>query len=115
MSLYLYQNDDFIYKNDTGTEQRLGMALAENIHVSNVHIGLGTNLSTIEDSTVKIYTDDDLTYNSINGTNQKVIKLIWYNKDDNHRYVGFSDGVVDASYDEMDYDKNMSNHNRLMV
>lgn len=115
MSLYLYQNDDFIYKNDTGTEQRLGMALAENIHVSNVHIGLGTNLSTIEDSTVKIYTDDDLTYNSINGTNQKAIKLIWYNKDDKNRYVGFSDGVVDASYDEMDYDKDMSNHNRLMV
>ena len=115
MSLYLYQNDDFMYKNDTGTEQRLGIALMENIHASKIHIGLGTNLSTIEDNTVKIYTDDDLTYNSTNGTNQKTIKLIWYNKDSDHRYVGFSDGVVDASYDEMDYDKDMSNHNRLIA
>lgn len=115
MSLYLYQNDDFIYKNDAGTEQRLGMALAENIHVSNIHIGLGTNLSAIEDNTVKIYTDDDLTYNSVNGTNQKAIKLIWYNTDDKNRYVGFSDGIVDNTYDEMDYDKKTNNHNRLML
>lgn len=115
MSLYLYQNDDFKYKTEAGEERELGVALAENIHVSNVHIALGTNLSTMEDNTVKIYTDDDLTYNSVNGTNQKAIKLIWYNKDNDHRYVGFSDGVVDASYDEMDYDKAMSNHNRLMI
>jgi hypothetical protein len=29
--------------------------------------------------------------------------LVWYNKTDSNEYVGFSDGVYDPTYDEMEY------------
>jgi hypothetical protein len=29
--------------------------------------------------------------------------LLWLNKDDNGQYVGFSDGVYDNHYDELEY------------
>jgi hypothetical protein len=31
------------------------------------------------------------------------MKILWINKDDENRYVGFSDGVYDPDYDELEY------------
>jgi hypothetical protein len=28
---------------------------------------------------------------------------LWYNKDSNNKYIGFSDGLYDPLYDELDY------------
>ena len=29
--------------------------------------------------------------------------ILWINKDDENRYVGFSDGIYDPTYDELEY------------
>ena len=29
--------------------------------------------------------------------------MLWYNKDDNGKYLGFSDGIYDKEYDEIEY------------
>jgi hypothetical protein len=84
--------------------------LTNNIEVSNIMIGLGTDLINVEDNKVVIYTKDDLAYNSLNSQNEKDIKIIWYNKDENNKYIGFSDGIVDKEYDELKYSKKLSNH-----
>ena len=33
----------------------------------------------------------------------KKIGLLWYNKDENNNYLGFSDGVYASNYDELTY------------
>ena len=77
------------------------------IHFKNICIGFGSNLTEIEDKTLKIYTTDSTTYKWNNGagdeTNDKHLGLVWYNKDELDGYVGFSDGIYDPSYDEIQY------------
>ena len=77
------------------------------IHFKNICIGFGSNLTEIEDKTLKIYTTDSTTYKWNNGagdeTNDKRLGLVWYNKDELDEYVGFSDGIYDPSYDEIQY------------
>jgi hypothetical protein len=36
-------------------------------------------------------------------TNKKKIGLVWYNKNEFDKYLGFSDGYYDAEYDEIKY------------
>jgi hypothetical protein len=112
MSLYLYENEDFYNQDDSGKYQKIDplaeLLKIDNILVSNIYIGLGTNLINVEDNRLVITTEDDLNYNLDNSLvhNYKNIKLVWYNKDDNNKYIGFSDGRVSRDEDTIiDYDE----------
>ena len=77
------------------------------IHFRKISVGFGSNLTEIEDKTLKIYTTNSATYKWNNGsgdeTNDKRLGLVWYNKDELDGYVGFSDGIYDSDYDEIAY------------
>ena len=87
------------------------------IHFRNISVGFGSNLTEIEDKTLKIYTTNSTTYKWNNGggdeTNDKRLGLVWYNKDELDRYVGFSDGIYDPDYDEIAYLKESYADTRL--
>jgi hypothetical protein len=80
--------------------------MADNILIKNIELGFGSNLLDVEDNVVRIYSENGLQYNYMphtDDTNRKKIGLVWYNKDENNQYLGFSDGIYDTLYDEMDY------------
>lgn len=87
------------------------------IRFSDLTVGFGSNLSSIEDNSLKFYTPDSTTYVYHNGegdsSNDKRLGLIWYNKNENNGYVGYSDGVYDPNYDEIQYLKFAHTDNRL--
>ena len=87
------------------------------INFKNLIVGFGSNLSSIEDNSLKFYTPDSTTYKYHNGngdeTNDKRFGLIWYNKNENNGYVGYSDGVYDPDYDEIQYLKFAHTDSRL--
>ncbi len=87
------------------------------IDFSNLTIGFGSNLTNIDNNTLKFYTLDSATYkyNGGNGdeTNTKRLGLIWYNKNDLDGYTGYSDGIYDPSYDEIEYLKFAHTDSRL--
>lgn len=56
-----------------------------------------------------------MTYNETNATdNSREMGLIWYNKDEDNTYIGFSDGIYDPTYDEIDYLDESKVDSRLM-
>ena len=78
----------------------------DNILVSDIELGFGSDLASKEDNLLEIYTTNGPTYkyaNHNNDTNNKTIGLLWYNKDEHNQYIGFSDGVYDPDYDELEY------------
>ena len=87
------------------------------INFKNLIVGFGSNLSSIEDNSLKFYTPDSTTYKYHNGngdeTNDKRFGLIWYNKNENNGYIGYSDGVYDPDYDEIQYLKFAHTDSRL--
>lgn len=117
VALQLYQNNDFIDVNGNS----IPISLTDNIIVSNIEFGFGSDLVAIGDNTVKIYTESDSVYkyqghtpapydkklgypNQLNAdTNLKSLGVLWYNKNDLNEYVGFSDGIYDPTYDEIKY------------
>jgi hypothetical protein len=44
-------------------------------------------------------------YNAGMGThlNKKQLGFVWFNKNENDEYIGFSDGKYNPSYDEIEY------------
>lgn len=89
------------------------------IWIKNITIGFGSDLINIEDNSLKLYTTNSNTYvyNEGNGSeeNNKQLGLVWYNKTENNEYVGFSDGVFDLNYDEIEYRKESYADARLMA
>lgn len=87
------------------------------IYFNNIIIGFGSNLNEIADNKLQIYTLNSSTYkyNGGNGdeTNEKSLGLVWYNKTESNEYIGFSDGIYDPSYDEINYLKNSYADSRL--
>lgn len=99
----LFQNGDF--KNDKNIYVKPPSGY-NNIFIKNIEFGFGSDLKDIEDNSVKIYCQNSLKYNHDphdNNTNLKKIGLVWYNKDENDKYIGFSDGIYDPTYNEFDY------------
>ena len=97
IAIYLYQDNSFKYKDSKGTIQTYSKSsLAEDIIVSDIYISLGADLTQVEDNKVEIQTTESLNYNDpqTDVDNTKIIRLQWYNKDENNQYIGFSDGVV---------------------
>lgn len=105
---YLYQDKNFIDFNGASLpvlKDSSGLEIP-NIIVSNVRLGLGDDLLTIEDKTINLYTENSLNYvydESNTTDNVKRLKLLWYNKNDQNAYIGFSDGIYDPDYDELEY------------
>lgn len=104
LQLFLYQNDDFEFYNDKGFPERLPVVDFSNILVKNIYLSFGSDLTKVEDNTLQIYTGDSAIYNiSDDGSNSRDIGLLWYNKDEDNTYIGFSDGIYDPGYDEITY------------
>lgn len=104
LHLFLYQNNDFEFYNDKGFPEQLEAVDFSNILVKNIYLSFGSDLSKVEDNTLQIYTGDSAIYNiSDDGSNSRDIGLLWYNKDEDNTYIGFSDGIYDPWYDEITY------------
>ena len=90
----LYQMKDFKYNDGVNSElQVLPVMPYSNILVDNINVSFGYNAEQVEDNTVKISTADSLTYDNIKDASvTKKLTLTWYNKDENNKYLGFSDG-----------------------
>ena len=77
------------------------------VELKDIRIGFGSNIAIIPDDTLEIYTVDGLQYygDKSEGTveNTKRLGLVWYNKNENNSFIGFSDGIYDAEYDEKAY------------
>ena len=91
----LYQMKDFKYNDGINSElQVLPVMPYSNILVDNINVSFGYNAEQVEDNTVKISTADSLTYDNIKDASvTKKLTLTWYNKDENNKYLGFTDGA----------------------
>lgn len=121
VSLYFYQKQDFLYKTQNGKIEKLPVLEYNNLLLRNAYLSFGSDMQGIGDNTLQIYTNDSSLYNEENGSttdNTKSIGLLWYNKDDNGKYIGFSDGLFgDAEiydYDELAYLKDYEQESRLL-
>lgn len=97
LKVYLYQSNDFTYFD--GVENKVVPAKwsepitgANNIIVSNMNIYIAYDVVSVADNTVKIITKDNLAYGAEDGLN-KQIELIWYNKTEDNKFLGFTDGI----------------------
>lgn len=110
--LSAYQKANFVNRSGNA----IGAAQRENIFIKNIEIGFGSDLEKIDDNTVKIYTNSSTQYKYYqhsDETNTKTLGLLWYNKNDNNEYLGFSDGYYDPEYDEIEYLKASAEDARL--
>ena len=121
VSLYFYQKQDFLYKTQNGKIEKLPVLEYNNLLLRNAYLSFGSDMQGIGDNTLQIYTNDSSLYNEENGSttdDTKSIGLLWYNKDDNGKYIGFSDGLFgDAKiydYDELAYLKDYEQESRLL-
>lgn len=115
--VYLYQNNNFMHYDGRSTIRVEGSDFFfDNIIAKNIYLGFGSELSTIDDNTLTLYTTGDSSYRIDNSseTNRKEIGLLWYNKSDDNKYIGFSDGLYDPDYDE-DYYIDISSHDTRLT
>lgn len=134
MTLWFYQNNDFVYfdgqkEKFLEVDERL---LTPNIFVNNVYVAFGSELSKVTDNTIKLYSTNDLSFKQTEPSdvnNTKTLGFLWYNKTQEGKYIGFSDGVVDFKrdnngnkitpetidpYDELEYLALSAEDNRLL-
>ena len=125
LQLWLYQDDNFYYADETKKNtdnqttkyvaQKIGDTEIFDIKVKNIVVGFGSEVTAIENNKVKIYTNDLKTYYSDDRDDDKRnINLLWYNRDTNNKYLGFSDGRYDTAYDEDTYLQASSKNTRLL-
>ena len=125
IAVWFYQRNNFKYKKDNGTVENLPVSLmGDNIFVTDIQLKMGTDLTKIEEDKLVICSQDDLNYNvdDTETSNYKMLELVWYNKDDDNKYVGFGDGRIlrddDGNiipYDEIEYIKTKQEDNRLLA
>ena len=112
--IYFYQDQNFKYYDAaTQTLQPFSFGINEitgeeihlqNLKVKDIYMGFGSEIHSIPDNQLTIYTNDSLNYDHLIDVdtlalNQKEIGLIWYNKTEDNQYIGFSDGVYDIQKD----------------
>lgn len=122
ISLYFYQKNNFTYLTDNGQQESLPVLNAwdpdySNLLLKNVYLSFGSDISNIDDNVIKLYTNEPLEYDRLSNeesVNTKGIGLLWYNKDDNGKYLGFSDGIYDKEYDEIEYLELSEGDSRLL-
>lgn len=115
IQLGCYQKNNFSYINSSGDYISINENPAEGFYdiiLSNFYVSFGNELSKIEDNTVKITTFDDTVYEIGSASAQPKCNITWYNKDENNKYIGFSDGRpiinnnqidIDNAYSEFEY------------
>lgn len=125
MVLWLYQsiNGDgegrrFIEKdgNEIPVNKLTDGTELSNILVKNIEIGFGSDIEKVADNTLEIFTSSSPYYvyqDPTEANNKKEIELLWYNKTDENKYIGFSDGLFDLNYDEIEYLKVSNQDARL--
>lgn len=104
MVLWYYQNGDFSYYN---LDDRKTISInadevyQDNLLMRNVKVAFGSDISVVTDNTIQAYSADAINYrlNPAPETNEKRIGFLWYNKDGDNNYLGFSDGIVDFETD----------------
>lgn len=94
--IQLYQNDNFYIDNN---KTEYPTSDSNDIFVFDIEIGYGFNVINVENNTVKITSNDPITYKpSSSGTvEKKAIDLFYFNKNTNNKYIGFDDGKIDIS------------------
>jgi hypothetical protein len=107
MNLVFYQSNDFTHYDGTNIAP-LPIEVTNNIFVSDIYVAFGSNLINIADNTLKLYTSNETTfkykpYKPGDDTNTKSLSFLWCNKDESDRFIGFSDGIYDPTYDEIAY------------
>ena len=118
ISLEIFQNDDFYYY-DNNEIYKLDPVGMDNIFIKGLKIGIGTDLSFVEDNTVKLFCQEGLNYDKNENSLSKEISLLWYNKTKDNTYLGFSDGIAEKDgqsaryYDENYYLDQQEEDNRL--
>lgn len=89
------------------------------INFKNITIGFGSDLTKVENNSLHLYTTSSNTYHYNEGvgdeSNDKYMGFIWYNKAEDNKYIGFSDGLKDNDYDEIEYNKVSYADSRLMA
>lgn len=98
IDFYLYQASNFKYLDVKDNELKrletsaLNGVEIETISVHNLKAYFACSAETAEDNTVKLYSDNMLTYKQPNY--EKTVNLLWFNKDpDTDKVIGFHDGV----------------------
>jgi hypothetical protein len=117
---WFYHNNNFAFWNGSETQllgnDEINLNI-KNLFVNDIEIGLGIgNLDKIPDNTLQLYTSGALEYGGPEETgkdNSRDISLIWYNKSGANSYIGFSDGIYDPYYDEIEYLTKLEKHNDL--
>ena len=124
LQLFLYQKNNFAYHNGTNvdtlvdyTPQVVGDNITYDIRVSNIELGFGNEVTNDDNKKLKLYTSDAETYRSDTDDTEdkRKLKLLWYNKTEDNEYIGFSDGIYDANYDEDEYNEEIALNNRLLA
>ena len=101
IQIYFYQRGNFSHIEILGEDATLlNPSIYNNIFVRNIDISLGYDTERIEDNTVRIQSVSTPSYNIEEGDNVKKLTLYWYNKDENNKYLGFSDGVFAETEEE---------------
>lgn len=85
----------------------------KNIFVKDILLTFGNDLLLIPDNTFQIFTNDPDTYAKTKALagqknyGEKILQSIWYNKDKEEQFIGFTDGVVPVNHEnkEIDYDE----------
>ena len=112
ISIYLYQQGNFTHQvgeNIIPLEAKFingvkGLEPVDNILMSNLQIVLGDNLISIPDNTFSLVVDDEKdSSTTYHDGETKIIRATWYNKTEDNKFIGFSDGVVDTEYNEEEY------------
>lgn len=115
---YFYQDGNFKFNTEDGDElsvpvQSIGSnKVLQNIFIENFEFYFGSDVSSVENRTVKIFTQDDLNYyfaKDVNGESildpegyniglKKTVSLTWYNKTEDNKFVGFEEGIFNKDY-----------------
>lgn len=122
IAIELYQNNNFV--DVMGNRMEMNQMI-DDILVKDITIGLGNNIEQISDNTLQIYSSNSLDYTYTGDNEDKSLLLLWYNKDNNNKYIGFNDcefdtewdkeidGKFDTQYNEVEYRKASERYNRL--
>ena len=104
INVYLYQNQAFKDKDGTISYNTNYNA----INFKNIEITFGHDTVQAEDKTVSIYTQNSSTYTVSKDYDNKSITLTWFNKDEEGRPLGFTDGVFDNSTEKNEQNEELN-------
>lgn len=94
--IQLYQNDNFYIDNN---KTEYPTSDSNDIFVFDIEIGYGFDIINVENNTVKITSNDPITYkpSSSETVEKKAIDLFYFNKNTNNKHIGFGDGKIDIA------------------